>query len=397
MKISRLAKFGWYLWFYLAGLCFFSSLVICLARQNVQDTTISPAPQEIHRVFYLSFTSGAADIITAENTLTKYPHIPDVVKSMLCDKGLAGEVLPTSTMNILYSIRKGYVYDLILFNNDESKAMSTLKLYMPAGVYSIDQINFSLLDKDTSLQKTRLSPVLLGKAGVLQKPIWQKPHTGSFLRIVNRESQSAEMCGRVWEGLRQMQKQNMTCYRHLRNSFMECSENVSIISRGVNSANRYDRIRNIHRALLNLAHTRSLFSNYVGDGQLDREGNAQVEEGMKSLDASLTDMSMGCLGLNAQINIEPGTVDSPDFQRVVISLSNGGGMSVANVRIGLEVPEGVHAEPSLEAMFGNLAPGQSASAAFKLQGVKPEMLEHISGTIVYFAARTPARIVLPLY
>jgi hypothetical protein len=62
--------------------------------------------------------------------------------------------------------------------------------------------------------------------------------------------------------------------------------------------------------------------------------------------------------------------DDTDAQVVHIALSNAGGHSVANVKLGLdssELPDGVVCDPADPAFFGTLRPGQTVRATFHLR------------------------------
>jgi hypothetical protein len=285
---------------------------------------------------------------------------------------------------------------ILLVNHGEEKAEFRLSVRLPRGVYAIERCGFDSQKPETLPQVERLESVILDKAGAISKPGWLNPRMASVYRFRNCSAQTQAACADVLNNVRAFMQSRPAAFRQLMIPLRECADHVGALSSGVTNANRYERLKHIHRALLTLAHAQSLCQNFQSEGRLSRQEESALETALDRLEEMLTDLSAGCLDLVPGLTVAPPDPIRPDARIVTISLTNAGQKSVAFVRIGANAPTGCAVRPAEQALFNSIRPGETARATFTVTLDTDASERLITADIAYFAARAPAHLRLKM-
>lgn len=280
---------------------------------------------------------------------------------------------------------------LLMANHGEQKAAINVSVRLPRGVYSVEQLTFDPKMPETTPRVERLESVVMGTAGTTTKPVWLLPEKAAILRLINRSAETQSVFDEVMDGVRPFAATDPTEFRRLMVPLRECESNVGALSKGIQPGKRYDVLKYIHRALLTLGHAKSLCQNFRGQGRIKGDGAERLTDTLDKLDATLTEMSAGCLNLVPSLMVTIPDAEQSNLYEVTVSLRNAGGQSVSFVRLGASLPSGGNVHPSDPAFFEKLKPGETVRAVYKVR-LKDSPKPTIVAEIGWFTAKAPAQL-----
>lgn len=281
-------------------------------------------------------------------------------------------------------------------NLTDRPADAKISLSLPGGAYQIERLVFSQASSTSQAHVERLQGSIVTGKSTVTKPLRLEGGDATIYRITNLSRASQAAYSDIKVHLAKLHQSRASEYRRIMVPLKECWDNLGALSSGISAANRYDRLKQIHRALLTLAHAQSLCRNYRNEGRIDETTGGALMAALDRLQNSLADTSAVCLNLVPNIETNPVDPADPAARKVTISIANGGEREVSLVRIGAAGPNGAKIEPADEAMFPTLKPGETVRATFSIR--LPEGVEQRACTaqIGYFTARSPAHLRVPL-
>ena len=379
-----------------------SALLLLLVIPGMQDNpaeqntppaqpSVNQTAQPIQRYIAVDACTNTGNLTTTNEIIKKYPTLPDQAKRLLEKMDMEGIELPpegTSVMSGILSTREGYKICMLFTNSGDSKIRNIITVKLPAGCLTFSKIDFPLQDSSDDIGLDRLESVPQLHPGNVTKVIWQKPEQGTLLIIENQTARMVENTQNLLDVIRGLKKHSSHLFRILNGPYNECREQISIVSQGVSVSNRYDRLRNIHRALFLLSNIQTLLENIklANHTIVDKEFDVYIGD----LRDSLSETSMCCLQLLPQLNWNRSSAGKPDTYAVNITLANYGGGTVGNARFVLHSKSHSRITPSTIAMLGSIGPGQSVKARFHLELAQGDPNDDLSARLVYYFDRSPA-------
>jgi hypothetical protein len=379
-----------------------SALLLLLVIPGMQDNPAEPnthsaqpsvnqSPQPIQRYIAVDACTNTGNLTTTDAIIQQYPTLPDMAKQLLKKMNLEGMKLPpegASDTNGIVATREGDNIRLLFTNTSDNKIRNIITIKLPAGCLTFSKIDFPLQGSSDDIGLDRLESVPQLHPGNITKVIWQKPEEGTLLIIENQTARMVDNTQNLLDVIRGLKKHSSHLFRILNGPYNECREQISVVSQGVSVSNRYDRLRNIHRALFLLSNIQTLLENIklANHTILDKEFDVYIGD----LRDSLSETSMCCLQLMPQLYWRRISSGTPDTYAVNMTLANYGGRTIGNARFVLRSKSHSRISPSAIAMLGSIGPGQSVKARFHLELTRGDPNDDLSARLVYYFDRSPA-------
>jgi hypothetical protein len=276
-------------------------------------------------------------------------------------------------------------------NHREAPARLALAVALPAGIYTVERLVWSIDAADPAPHVERLQSVLLEKAGWLKKSGQLNAGEAALYRFLRQDAQVQTSYRAIKKYLWQLKGTRRTEYRWLSVPFGECESNLGLMALGPRHGRKFNRAKYIHRAIVTLAHAQSLCRNFRMQGRLDQYGRP-LEEELDRLESALDEMSLACLGLAPGIALDLPDPSHPERATLTVSLANYGGQTIGFVKLGADGPKGARVSPPDTIVFQSVRPGQVVRTTFRI-GLPPkcgpgDIIAHIA----YLAPRTPVRV-----
>lgn len=285
---------------------------------------------------------------------------------------------------------------LCIANHAETEAAYKIGIRLTRGLYSVDQMVFETASSETPPQMKRLQSVILGETSILTKPGRLRPGMAAIYRFINRSQQTSDRFRQVRMRLEPLRFSRPAEFRRLMVPLRECGSHIGAISGGIQTSERYECLKHIHRALLTLSHAQALCRNFRNAERIPLGCADDLQMALDRLEVALTELSIGCLDLVPRVEATVLNPEQPNILRLTVSLTNAGPSTVSFIRLGVVGSKNALIRPSESAFFKQLGPGQTAKAIFAVQCKSTDELQDMSAHIVYMAARFPARVRMAL-
>lgn len=360
-------------------------------NQTLTQPVINQTASPVQRTITVDACRNTGELATTDEIIKQFPNLPDQAKKLLGTIGMDGTTLPptdASLLNDVATTREGDKICMLFTNPSDSKIKNIITLKLPGGCLTFGKIDFPLQGAPTPIGLDRLESVPQLHPGNVTKALWQKPEYGTLLIIENQTARMVRNTQALLDVIRGLKKHNAHLFRKVNEPYNQCREQISIISQGVSLSNRYDRLRNIHRALFLLSNIQTMLENIKLANHTLLDNNFDTYVG--NLRDSLSETSMCCLHLLPQFNWSPDVSGASSKYLVSVTLANDGGDMVGNVRFVLSSKSKARITPSKIAILGSIAPGQSVKARFHVDLLQGDPNDNLSARMVYYFDRSPA-------
>ncbi|NLI00641.1 MAG: hypothetical protein GX446_14235 [Chthonomonadales bacterium] len=241
-------------------------------------------------------------------------------------------------------------------NPGAGPALLRLHVRMPAGRYTIERLVFG---PDGS-RIERLQSNALNSAGAIQKPGYLPGGTGAVYRFVDYASAAARAYRRALQHARSYRSVNSRQSAIMVSALREWPWMLTQAQKLLIRDDAVEALKPIHRALLGVRHAQAVCGNTPASGPAARQILDRMSDELLALENALGECSVAALGLlpSATSGTAEGRVS------VDVRVRNSGSHTVSAVKLWVTGPHGSSVEPSLQAVFDSLRPGQAAMAAF---------------------------------
>ncbi len=306
---------------------------------------------------------------------------------------------------------------VVLWNTAEQPAPFELKLHVPHGVFRIERLSFVPSHQPGTLKAehtadTPANPALRRLEGldtplptVVVKRGTLAPGEIAIIRTSDtaREARLAMMA--LEQSLKDLAQTAPGPAAKLKKIQKECDKYTDAITSGPES-NRQKRLSCIHRLILLYSQAEAQHRNNQSREKVSGDPGARTMAAVERLEMALAETSAIFSGLVSQVELTPftpvpGAATNTMEATVQVSLTNSGTHSVDKVKLGMDTrafAQGSSCSPDDAAYFGELRPGQSVRAAFKVRFPLPEatgqqnLPSRCIGDVSYFANGAPAHL-----
>ncbi|MGC8668028.1 MAG: hypothetical protein ACP5VE_07945 [Chthonomonadales bacterium] len=288
-----------------------------------------------------------------------------------------------------FAVRGSYTVLVFVVNGGQDPVKFSIRVRLPAGAYTAERLTFATRDAETVPRVDGLESVVLGRTGFAWKMGALAGERAALYRFTNRSVELQGTFRAVKDGLRAELAHSRGPCRRILGALRECEDNVALLAH-ISPARRDEAVREVDRALLTLGQAQSLFRNFRDRGSLSRRGADRIAAAMDQLEQALAQTASACLNVVPEMAEEdPG---EEHVRTIAITTANAGGRSLSFVKLGITAPQGARVWPREEAGIPALAPGQSATAQFRVRFAGPVDLNAIQGSVTYVARRTPIHL-----
>lgn len=241
-------------------------------------------------------------------------------------------------------------------NTAEAPALLRLEVRLPAGRYTIDRLVYG----PGHVHLERLQSSAPDGGGFIRKPGYLAPKSGAVYRFVNHASRASATYMRAAQQARAYASVSSRNSARLMAALRECPWMLTQAARLIARKNPGEALRPIHRALLGIRHAQAVCGNMTAPGEAAARLRSRIATELDALEASLGECSVAALGLVPSADVEAGEGRT----RIRLGVRNSGSQSISAVKLWLTGPRGCVVEPSLQAVFDTLRPGQTVTAEF---------------------------------
>ncbi len=283
-------------------------------------------------------------------------------------------------------------------NVADAPASLRLEVRLPRGMYTIERLVLG----DAGPRVERLQSAAVDTGGSIKKPGYLGPGTCAVFRFVNHASRASNAYRRAAQQSRAYRVVSASSSARLVSALKECPWMLNRISKLLAGEGAGEALAPIHRAILGVRHAQAVCGNMAASGKAATAMRDRIAAELDELESSLGECSVAALGLvpSAYVSENDGST------QVRLSVRNSGGESVSAVKLWLTGPRGCAVEPSLQAVFDVLRPGQTATADFTAsmageprangadtgQGAPAGLKGALCGHLSYFRGQAPAHV-----
>ncbi len=288
-----------------------------------------------------------------------------------------------------FAVRGGDTVLVFLTNGSNEPVRFALRVRLPSGAYTVDCLTFAPKDAETLPKVDGLESVVLGGTGFAWKMGTLRAGFAAIYRFTNRSTSVQRAFRAVMDALGTELPRSRGPCRRIMGALRECGDHVALLGH-VSPTAKDVAVRAVDRALLLLGQAQALFRNFRDNGRLSAGGAGPIGTALDELEQALAQTATACLNVVPEMTVEdPG---EEHVRTITITTANAGRRSLSFVKLGVGAPPGSRVWPAEEATVSALAPGQSASAQFRVRFHGPVMLNAIQGSITYVALRTPIHL-----
>jgi hypothetical protein len=244
-------------------------------------------------------------------------------------------------------------------NPGSAPALLRLEVKMPSGRYTIERLLFG----PEGCRTERLQCLAQQQTGWLQKPGYLAAGTVAVYRFVDYASTAEASYRRAAERARAYRTVSASQSARLLAALRECPWMLTRARQALMSGDALPALPPIHRALLAVRHAQAVCGNAPASGTAARALRDRIASELDTLEDALGECSVAALGLVPSAWMESEASDD-SRQSVHIRVRNAGSQSVSAVKLWLTGPSGCIVEPTDQAVFGTLRPGQAATAEY---------------------------------
>lgn len=285
-------------------------------------------------------------------------------------------------------------------NPGAAPALLRLNVRLQPGRYTIERLVFGTeIARNATIE--RLQCGALEARGVIRKSGYLEPGSGAVYKFVDYARLAGASYRRVAQRVQKYRAVNATQSRKLETALRECPWMITRAGALMSRKDATPALRYIHRGLLAVRHAQAVCANAGGSGQAARAGREQIADELVTLESALGECSVAALGLSPSASVEvgrsAGVPPATDAVSVWVKVRNSGPATVSAVKLWVTGPGSMVVEPSDQAVFGTLRPGQTAQAEYKVRrrsGDEPNEAawSGILGHLSYYRDQAPAHV-----
>ena len=363
-------------------------------------TTAAPAARNLPIVIHVDATTTAAESKDDVATVCKLAPASGELRPVWDDwtsfKGKRVRAESNSDTTPVYAARIENGFAACVTNLADQKAAFKVAVNLPTGVYEIDRLVFGASSQGIPARTERLVGIVLAKQSQIWKSGGLAAGDAAIYRFRNLTAGAASSYVSVKSRLASLRQARPSEYRRIMIPLRECWDNLAEVTTGVRPETRYECLKNVHRAMLTLAHAQSLCRNYCGEGRIAEALGTALQSDLDRLQSSLAGLSAVCLVLVPNVEVAQTDPADPLVRKITVTVANQGEREVSLVRIGAVGPKGASIFPGEEAMFPSLKPGETVRASFSIRLTEDADGRGLAAQIGYFTARSPAHLRIPV-
>jgi hypothetical protein len=281
---------------------------------------------------------------------------------------------------------------LLVANRTEEPIKLRVAVKVGRGVHTLDSLSCDPKMPNSCQVPVRSQARILGKPGFLAVTLECAPGKVAAVNVTNRIATAQAARRELGTAMMALKASYPAEDRRIRVPLNECDSHLGAVLSGIRPESAGMAIRHIQRSILTLAHAQMLCRNSMGLKRVSQQSGEPVRIALDKLDSAMAELSAATLGLTPNVAISNAQSETNPSRTLTISLVNQGSTPIESVRLGAASPPATKVQPSDEAVFTSLKPGQTVTATFTVQLGEMAATALLGGDIAFVAARVPARL-----
>ncbi|MEP6756315.1 MAG: hypothetical protein ABJA67_12495 [Chthonomonadales bacterium] len=279
---------------------------------------------------------------------------------------------------------------VLLKNTSAEKTRVKIEFFRQNGVCSFAECEIS---PETKSHSERLESLIVTDARPAAKAIWMAPNSTKLFEMTNRTKQLDSQYSSL--------RRELVDHIHAGETWCLSSKSVldearapieAILSR--KAISRPKLVQLTHRAIHFVDQSHALLRNNGNSNGVAGASSDALFQGFDRVNSTLSEISVACMNLVAGFDEEPLIIGTQS--KFVVHVRNCGSHTVSSIMINLKGEEGTSISPKESALFGELSPGQTASAEFTVDLSNSEVKPKLSADVSYSTSHSPAHLRMSL-